>query len=52
MTAVCEVLDNTKEIYKIYRIMTVQNMLNILDTILWIIFTQDKFICIPKIVCI
>jgi hypothetical protein len=55
MTAGCEVIDNTKEIYKtykVYRIMTVQSILNILDTMLWIIFTQDKFICRPKVVCI
>lgn len=55
MTVGCEINHNTLEIhktYKVYRIITVQNIANILDTILWIIFPHDKFIYRPKSVYI
>ena len=54
MTVECEGNCNRVEIYKTYnlhRIGTVQNISNIFHIILWIIFTNDKFIERPKSVC-
>jgi hypothetical protein len=46
MTVKYEVNDNTKKIYKhtTYKIITVQNISRMLDTVLCIVFTHDKLI--------
>jgi len=41
----------TYKIYKVYIIITVQNTVNILCTVLWTIFTYKKFLYAMKGAC-